>query len=128
MRLVADQDPNDIARKFTDFVNSFACDTLELDVRVSSRSWPVEAEFDSPEMEAAQRAFEATWGKRARRYRQGGSIGIMGMFQRELGLPIINLGYGNGSNGHAPNEFFRLPYYYKGIETAIHFLHYMAET
>jgi acetylornithine deacetylase/succinyl-diaminopimelate desuccinylase-like protein len=127
MRLVADQDPHDIAEKFTAFINSFSSDTLEINVNISSKSWPVEALFDGPCIEAVQRAFKATWGKRALIYRQGGSIPIMGMFQRELGVPITNFGYGNGGNGHAPNEFFRLEHFYRGIESAIHFYHYIAD-
>ena len=127
MRLVANQDPDDIAEKFTAFINGFSTETLDIQVEVSSKSWPVEALFDGPIIEAVQRAYEATWGKRALIYRQGGSIPIMGMFQRELGVPITNLGYGNGGNGHAPNEFCRLRHFYRGIETAIHFYYYISE-
>jgi len=126
MRLVANQDPDDIAAKFTAYVNSFSSDTLDIQVDITSQCWPVEALFDGPWIEAVQRAFEATWGKRALLYRQGGSIPIMGMMQRELGVPITNFGYGNGGNGHAPNEFYRLEHFYRGIDSAIHFYHYIA--
>jgi acetylornithine deacetylase/succinyl-diaminopimelate desuccinylase-like protein len=126
MRLVAAQDPEDIAEKFTAFIHSFACDSLDIQVRISSKSLPVEALFDGPCIEAIQRAFEATWGKRALVYRQGGSIPIFGMLQRELGAPITNFGYGNGGNGHAPNEFYRMEYFHRGIESAIHFMHYIS--
>ena len=126
MRLVAAQDPDDIAEKFTAYIKSFSCDTLDTQVDITSKSWPVEALFDGACIEAVQRAFEATWGKRALLYRQGGSIPIMGMFQRELGLPITNFGYGNGGNGHAPNEFYRLEHFYRGIDSAILFYHYIA--
>lgn len=126
MRLVADQDPDDIAEKFAAFINSFTSDTLDIQVNITSKCWPVEALFDGPCIEAVQRAFEATWGRPALLYRQGGSIPIMGMMQRELGVPITNFGYGNGGNGHAPNEFYRLEHFYRGIDSAIHFYHYIA--
>lgn len=126
MRLVADQDPDDIAQKFTEFVLGFSSDTLDIQVDILAKCWPVEALFDGPVIEAVQQAFEATWGKRALLYRQGGSIPIMGMMQRELGVPITNFGYGNGGNGHAPNEFYRLGHFYRGIDAAIHFYHYIA--
>ncbi|MCK4901314.1 MAG: M20/M25/M40 family metallo-hydrolase, partial [Anaerolineales bacterium] len=126
MRLVAAQDPDDIVEKFTAFINGFSSDTLDIQVDITSKSWPVEALFDGPCIEAIQQAFEATWGKRALLYRQGGSIPIMGMLQRELGVPITNFGYGNGGNGHAPNEFYRLEHFYRGIDSAIHFYHYIA--
>ena len=126
MRLVANQDPQDIAEKFTAFISSFSSDTLDIQVDITSMCWPVEALFDGPCIEAVQRAFEATWGRRALLYRQGGSIPIMGMMQRELGVPITNFGYGNGGNGHAPNEFCRLEHFYRCIDAAIHFYHYIA--
>lgn len=126
MRLVAAQDPDDIAKKFTAFINSFSSDTLDIQVDITSKCWPVEALIEGPCIEAVQQAFEATWGKRALLYRQGGSIPIMGMMQRELGVPITNFGYGNGGNGHAPNEFCRLEHFYRGIDSAIHFYHTIA--
>jgi acetylornithine deacetylase/succinyl-diaminopimelate desuccinylase-like protein len=126
MRLVTAQDPDDIAEKFTAFINSFSSDTVDIQVDITSKCWPVEALFEGPCIEAVQQAFEATWGKRALLYRQGGSIPIMGMMQRELGVPITNFGYGNGGNGHAPNEFCRLEHFYRSIDSAIHFYHYIA--
>ena len=127
MRLVADQDPLDIAEKFKAFIEGFSTDTLDIQVQVTSEGWPVEALFDGPCIDAVQQAFQATWGRPALLYRQGGSIPIMGIFQRELGLPITNFGYGNGGNGHAPNEFYRLEHFYRGIDSAIHFYHYIAD-
>jgi acetylornithine deacetylase/succinyl-diaminopimelate desuccinylase-like protein len=127
LRLAANQDPDDISDKFTAFINTFSSDTLDIQVNISSKSWPVDALFDGPIIEAVQQAFEATWGIQALIYRQGGSIPVMGMFQRELGVPITNFGSGNGGNGLAPNEFYRLEHYYRGIDSAIHFYHYIAE-
>ncbi len=127
MRLVANQDPGDIAEKFSAFVSRFSSETLDIQTQVTSLCWPVQALFDGPCIEAVQRAFEATWGKRALLYRQGGSIPIMGMMQRELRVPITNFGYGNGGNGHAPNEFCRLEHFFRGIDAAIHFYHYIAD-
>ncbi|MGB7095443.1 MAG: M20/M25/M40 family metallo-hydrolase [Anaerolineales bacterium] len=42
MRLVAAQDPDDIAKKFTAFINSFSSDTLDIQVDITSKCWPVE--------------------------------------------------------------------------------------
>jgi len=127
LRLVADQDPHNILRKFIDFVNSFEPETLNIEVTHVPPAWPAQLLSDGPAVEAIQRAFEAVWGKRAILYRQGGSVPIIGMFQRELGMPITSLGYGTGDNGHAPNEYYELPYFARNIDTAIHFYHYLAQ-
>ncbi|MCJ7660772.1 MAG: peptidase dimerization domain-containing protein [Anaerolineales bacterium] len=42
MRLVVAQDPDDIAEKFTAFINSFSSDTLDIQVDITSKCWPVE--------------------------------------------------------------------------------------
>jgi acetylornithine deacetylase/succinyl-diaminopimelate desuccinylase-like protein len=65
MRLVVAQDPDDITEKFTAFIDSFSRDTMDIQVNISSKSWLVEALFDGPCIEAIQRAFEATWERRA---------------------------------------------------------------
>ena len=127
MRLVPNQDPEDIGRKFVDFIRSFACDTLDIQAETMAPSWPVEVLFEGPAIDALQRAVLESWGKPVMLYPAGGSIPVMSMFQRHLGMPITNLGFGNGENIHSPNEFNRLKYYYLGIETAIRFYHYIAE-
>lgn len=127
MRLVADQEPAVVQRKFVDYVKTFASDTASIDVRTGPLGWPVTMLFDGPEVEAVQRAYETNWGKRARMIRVGGSVPIMGMFQRELGMPLTSLGLGSGENIHAPNEYFWLEYFYKSVDTAIDFYFNLAE-
>ena len=77
----------------------------------------------APVIEALQQAFQATWGQPALLYRQGGSVPIMGMFQRELGMDLTTLGFGTGDNGHAPNEYLIVEELFRGIATALHFYH-----
>jgi acetylornithine deacetylase/succinyl-diaminopimelate desuccinylase-like protein len=129
MRLVSDQDPEDILQKFTQFIDTFACDTLNIEVTTSSSlCYPAHLLAHGPEIEAIQQAFEAVWGKRASLYRQGGSVPITGMFQKEMGIPIAGLGFATGYNGHAPNEYYILEYFYRSIDTAIHFYNFLAES
>ncbi len=127
LRLVADQDPDVIAARLVAFVRGFATETLKLDVRILSRSWPVEALGEGPAVDAVQQAITATWGRPARLFRGGGTVPVVGAFQRELGLPVTNLGFGTGEGAHAPNEYYVLSYYYRAIETAIHLYHALAE-
>jgi acetylornithine deacetylase/succinyl-diaminopimelate desuccinylase-like protein len=124
-RLVADQDPEDIARKLKDFVLSFACPTLDIEVEIQGGSWAAELLHDGPEIEVLQKAYRATWGQEAMLYREGGSVPVLGMFHRELGMPMIQVAYGVGDNGHAPNEYMTLEFFPRGIELAIHFYEYL---
>jgi acetylornithine deacetylase/succinyl-diaminopimelate desuccinylase-like protein len=128
MRLVNDQDPNDIAEKFVAFINSFTCNTLKIEVKVYSSSWPAETVIAGPIAKAAQKAFVDTWGQEPKLERAGGSVPIIGMFQHILGIPVVSLGLGHGSNVHSPNEYYDLDYFGKNINTAIHFYFNMANT
>lgn len=127
MRLVKDQDPDDIARKFVEYVKSFACETADIDVEVTSKSYPALLMYDSHEIEVLNRAYMAVWGKPAHMMREGGSVPVLGIFQRDLHMPMTSLGFGTGGNGHSPNEYMRLEYFQKGIDTAIHFFCYLGE-
>lgn len=127
MRLVPNQDPHDIARKFETFIKSFATETLDIEVAMGGMSRGVQLLSQGPVVEAISKAFEAVWGKRPLLYRQGGSVPIIGTFHHELQMPITTLGYGVGANGHAPNEYYVLDYFQKNIDTAIHFYNYLGE-
>jgi amidohydrolase len=124
-RLVADQDPDEVSRQLDDFVRSFACPSLDVEVRMDPGSWSAELLNEGPEIDVLQRAYRATWGKEALLYREGGSVPVLGMFHRELGMPMMQLAFGVGDNGHAPNEYLRLEYFPRGIDLAIHFYQYL---
>ncbi len=128
MRIVPDQAPDDIARKFRDFVMSFECPTLEIRVEIVDRSKPAELLSEGPALAALQRAYEATWGQRAVLFRHGGSIPVLGMLHSELGIPMLDFGLGVGDNGHAPNEYLLLDHFGLGIERAVHLYHYLGES
>jgi acetylornithine deacetylase/succinyl-diaminopimelate desuccinylase-like protein len=127
MRIVPNQDPDDIAQKFRDYVLSFDCPTLDIQVEIVDRSHPAELLGQGPAVEALQRAYEATWGQRAVLFRHGGSIPVLGMLHSELGIPMLDFGLGVGDNGHAPNEYMLLDHFGLGIERAIHLYHYLAQ-
>jgi len=127
MRLVDNQDPNDIAEKFEIFINSFTCDTLKIDVKILSSSWSAETLVSGPVAQAVIDAYTATWGNAPKMGRAGGSVPIIGMFQHVLDIPVTSMGLGHGSNGHSPNEYFDLEYFGTNIDTAIHFLYNMAK-
>jgi acetylornithine deacetylase/succinyl-diaminopimelate desuccinylase-like protein len=121
MRLVADQDPRDIAEKFSAYVKSFERLGAKIDVTLKGAGWAVQCLEDGPVIEAIQQSYVATYGRPAILYRQGGSVPLLGIIHAELGTPITNLGFGNGQNGHSPNEFVFLKYLQLDLQTALHF-------
>lgn len=78
---------------------------------------------------AAAKAMAETFGKPALPQRSGGSIPVVALFQRELNINSILLGFGLDSDAiHSPNEHYGLFNFYKGIETIPLFYKYYAET
>ncbi len=127
MRLVPDQDPEEIARLFTDYILSIAPHSLEVEVTVISKGHPAMVSLDAPEIKAASRAYEAAWGVAPVYVREGGSIPIVATFQRELDMPVVLMGFGLSDNVHSPNEHFRVDHFYKGIDTVLHYYNYLIQ-
>jgi acetylornithine deacetylase/succinyl-diaminopimelate desuccinylase-like protein len=127
MRLVADQNPEEIARLFEAHVMGFARDTVAIEVEAKAEGWPVTMPFDGPLAEAVRGALAATTGKEVLMVRGGGSIPIASAFQQELGIAMSMLGFGSGDNAHAPNEYLNEADFYMGIDTAIHCYHNLAQ-
>jgi acetylornithine deacetylase/succinyl-diaminopimelate desuccinylase-like protein len=73
-------------------------------------------------------AIEKTFGKSPVPVRGGGSIPICSLFEKELGVKIVFMGFGlDSDNLHSPNEKYDLYNYYKGIETIPYFHQYFSE-
>jgi acetylornithine deacetylase/succinyl-diaminopimelate desuccinylase-like protein len=71
---------------------------------------------------------ETTFGKSPIPTRGGGSIPIVALFEKELGLKSVLMGFGLDSDAlHSPNESYGVFNYYKGIETIPYFFHYFSE-
>jgi acetylornithine deacetylase/succinyl-diaminopimelate desuccinylase-like protein len=89
---------------------------------------PVVTPIDSPAYLAAEKAMTKTYGKKPVPTRGGGSIPIVALFERELGLKSVLMGFGLDSDAlHSPNEHYGIENYYKGIETIPYFYQYFAE-
>ncbi len=86
---------------------------------------PYMTPIDSKAYQAAAKAMETTFGKKPIPVRGGGSIPICALFEKELGIKIVFMGFGlDSDNLHSPNEKFNLENFYKGIETIPYFHHY----
>lgn len=127
MRLVPDQEPQEIAQIFTDYIRGIAPSGLDVEVTIIAMAHPAMVSLDAPEIRAASRAYESVWGVPPVYAREGGSIPIVATFQRELNMPVILMGFGLSDNIHSPNEHFRLDHFYKGIDTVIHYFKYLTK-
>ncbi|MBP9989842.1 MAG: dipeptidase [Bacteroidales bacterium] len=125
-RLVANQNPQRIAKLVEDYFRQIAPESVKLDFHFYEVGKPYVCPIDLPEYRAAEEAFKETCGMRPIPAKSGCSISIVSVFERELGLKSILMGFGLGAdNIHAPNENYRIDRFFKGIETAVaYFQHY----
>lgn len=122
MRLVPDQDPEEITNLFLNHFEAIAPKGVTVKVTPHHGGEPAVTPIDSIGYKAASMAYEKTFGKKPIPVRSGGSIPIVAMFEKELGLKTILMGFGLDSDAiHSPNEHYGLFNYYKGIETIPHF-------
>jgi acetylornithine deacetylase/succinyl-diaminopimelate desuccinylase-like protein len=124
MRLVANQDPDKIAKLFKEYVLSVAPDTVKVDVHLyKNNGYAALTPLDSPGMKAASAAIKSVYKKDPYFTREGGSIPVVADFQHLLGVEAILLGFGlPDDNLHAPNEKFDISQFKNGLLTSSAFL------
>ena len=128
MRLVPDQDPNEITRLFKDHFESIAPKGTRVKVTPHHGGEAAVTPIDSIGYRAASLAYEKTFGQKAIPVRSGGSIPIVAMFEKVLGLKTILMGFGLDSDAiHSPNEHYGLFNFYRGIETIPYFYQHFTE-
>ena len=84
---------------------------------------------DHPAIRTAAEAFAESLDKPTVYIRSGGSVPIVGDFDRHLGIPTVMMGLGLPDDGlHSPNEKFRLENFYTGIMTVARFFEKYGQT
>ena len=122
MRLVPNQKDEEITELFTKFFNDIAPDSVKVKVSPHHGGEPYVSPTDIPAYIAASKAMESTYGKKPVPVKSGGSIPIVALFEKSLGVKSILLGFGLDSDAiHSPNEHYGIFNYLKGIETIPHF-------
>jgi acetylornithine deacetylase/succinyl-diaminopimelate desuccinylase-like protein len=122
MRLVPDQDPHEITQLFQQHFEAIAPKGVRVKVKPHHGGEAAVTPIDSIGYKAAALAYEQTFGKKPIPVRSGGSIPIVAMFEKVLGLKTILMGFGLDSDAiHSPNEHYGLFNFYKGIETIPYF-------
>lgn len=128
MRLVPNQDPQKITELFKAHFEKIAPPSVKVTVTPHHGGEPALTPIDSEAYRAASKAIEESFGVKPIPVRSGGSIPIISMFEKVLGLKTILMGFGLDSDAiHSPNEHYGLFNYFKGIETIPLFYKHFAE-
>ena len=118
MRLVPNQDPDDILKRYKDFVQKNTPKGIRTSIKVWSKGPACVIGTDNKYIKAATEALRDVFKKQTVFIRSGGSIPIVTDFQDVLRIPSVMMGFGlPEDNLHAPNEKFHIPNFYRGIES-----------
>ena len=125
MRLVPDQEWQEISKQFTDYFKALAPSGVHVEVVTHHGGYAYVTPTETIGYQAAHQAYLDTFGIAPIPKRGGGSIPIVPMFEKELGVKSILMGFGLDSDAiHSPNEHFGLFNFFKGIETIPKFFHH----
>ncbi len=118
MRLVPKQDPDDIYKRYTNYVKKLTPKGIDIKINVHSKGPACVVSTDNDYIKAATEALHEVFKKDTVFIRSGGSIPIVADFQDVLKVPSVMMGFGlPDDNIHAPNEKFHIPNFHRGIET-----------
>ena len=121
-RLVASQDHHKISQAFIDYIKSIAPKHIRVEVCPMHGGEAYLCPIDLPAYKAAEEAISKSWGVRPLAVRRGGSIPIIAVFERVLGLKTVLMGFGLESNAiHSPNENMSVDIFRKGVEAVAEF-------
>lgn len=117
-RLVPNQTSEKITEILINHLQKIAPANVTVKATLHHGGEPYMTPIDSIAYKAAAKAMETTFGKTPIPVRGGGSIPICALFEKELGIKIVFMGFGlDSDNLHSPNEKFNIDNFYKGIET-----------
>jgi acetylornithine deacetylase/succinyl-diaminopimelate desuccinylase-like protein len=120
MRLVPDQQPDEIYKLYSDYVRSITPAGIQLNIKLWSMADPIVVRTDNHFVQTAAQAMHEVFHKDTVYIRSGGSIPIVADFEKSLKIPSVMMGFGlPDDNLHAPNEKFHIPNFYSGIESII---------
>ncbi len=128
-RLVPDQSPDEIASLVTKHVLRSAPPEVTVKVTPLHHGRPWRAELGGPLFEAGRRALREAFGREPVLAGEGGSIPVVGDFERILGAPVLLMGFGlPGENAHAPDEWLAVENFEKGMQAAAGLWAYVARS
>ncbi|MEK1886592.1 MAG: M20/M25/M40 family metallo-hydrolase [Phyllobacterium sp.] len=114
-RLVHKQDPAKVREAFRAFVRARIPADCSVEFHEHGGSPAIQLAYESPLLTKAKNALSDEWPKPAVLIAMGGSIPIVGDFQRMLGMDSLLVGYGlEDDRIHSPNEKYELNSFHKG--------------
>ncbi|NKJ36403.1 M20/M25/M40 family metallo-hydrolase [Rhizobium sp. SG570] len=126
-RLVGQQNPAAIRESFRAYVRSKIPADCSVEFHEHGGSPAIQLSYDSPALTKAKTALSNEWPKPAIVIGMGGSIPIVGDFQKMLGMESLLIGFGLSDDRiHSPNEKYELRSYHKGIRSWIRILEALA--
>jgi acetylornithine deacetylase/succinyl-diaminopimelate desuccinylase-like protein len=126
-RLVPDQDPNQVLDAIEAHLQAHLPPGTQLQVTRQGGTPASITPIDHPAIRAAMAALSEGYGTEAKFIRSGGSIPIVGLFQRTMGLSSVLMGFGlETEQFHAPNEHFHLENFDKGLRVLYSYWHKLA--
>lgn len=119
MRLVPNQEPAKIQKAFEDAIRSRVPGNVMVEIKWYGASEPVLVPIDSKPTQLAAEALKVGFGKEPTFMREGGSIPVVGLIKRVLGIDTLLIGFGLPDDRvHSPNEKFDLDALHAGTRTA----------
>ena len=116
-RLVANQDPEEATAQIVKAVKDACPRGVTAEFKTIHGAAPSLTDPENEYLVAAAAAMTESFGRETVYIRSGGSIPIVGLFDKHLGIPSVMMGFGlPDDNLHAPNEKFHLANFYRGIE------------
>lgn len=115
-RLVADQNPQRVGELLRSHLAAVTPEGVTVRVEELHGGMPWRAKLDGHLKDAATSALLKAFGAEPVLAGEGGSIPIVGDFERILGAPVLLMGFSHpGANLHAPDEWFPEENIEKGI-------------
>ncbi len=128
MRLVPDMKPKEVISQYKAYVKKITPKGIRTKIRILSSAPASVVSTDSRWIAAAAEALQQVFKKNTVYMRSGGSIPVVGTFQKFLKAPSVMMGFGlPDDNLHAPNEKFHIPNFYRGIETVGRFIELLGQ-
>ncbi|MGB7285612.1 MAG: dipeptidase [Salaquimonas sp.] len=126
-RLVGTQDPKKIKNAFHKFVKERLPKDCKASFHSEGGSGAIQLDYSLPELAKASAALKDEWGKETALIAMGGSIPVVGHFQKLLKMESLLVGFAlDDDRIHSPNEKYELNSFHKGTRSWARILHALA--
>jgi acetylornithine deacetylase/succinyl-diaminopimelate desuccinylase-like protein len=127
-RLVHKQNPDKIRAAFREFVRARIPADCSVEFEPHGGSPAIQLDYGSPFLTKAKAALSEEWPKPAVMIAMGGSIPIVGDFQKFLGMESLMVGFALSDDRiHSPNEKYDLQSFHKGQRSWARILHALTQ-